>query len=96
MKIKEAFKKVETYNEIAELTHEGLKEIWFEETIAYSITNGVGFTDYAEFRKHVRKEYFKDVADMILESDDWTLNGEKEIVSKSGHEMMFGLYITAA
>lgn len=96
MKIKEAFKKVETYNEIAELENEGRKEIWFENILAGCISDGERFSDYAEFRKYVRKEYFKDVADIILESDDWTLNGEKEVINKFGRVMKFGLYITAA
>ncbi len=96
MKIKEAFKKIETCNEIMELTGEDRYAIWFGDIICDPITDGRKFASYEEFRKYVRKEYFKDVADAILGADDWKLNDNKVIITCDHHAMTFELYVTAA
>jgi hypothetical protein len=95
MKIKEAFKKVEVYNEIADLENEKRKVIWFADVIAECIRDGTTFTSFDSFRKYVRKNYIKDVADQIL-NEDWELNSEKEIVNNVGRTMKLVLYVTAA
>lgn len=95
MKIKEAFKKVETYNEIADLENEKRKVIWFADVIAECIRDGATFTSFDAFRKYVRKNYIKDIADQIL-NEDWELNSEKEIVNNTGRTIKLELYVTAA
>lgn len=95
MKIKEAFKKLEIYNELAELMNEEKKSIWFAD-ITDCVAFGETFSCFADFRKYVRHEYVKDLADNILDSDDWDLNGEKEIASASGRDLTFELCLTAA
>ena len=95
MKIKEAFKKIETYNEIAELTNEDKRALWFAD-ITSCVSFGEKFTDFSEFRKYVRHEYFKDVADIILNSDGWEFNGEKEIVNNRERTLTFELNLAWA
>lgn len=92
MKIKEAFKKVETYNEIADLANEEHKAIWFADVIVDSVRDGETFTSFEDFRKYVRKSYFKDVADQIL-NEDLALNSEKEIENNVGRKLKFELYV---
>lgn len=96
MTIKEAFKKLETYNELATLMNESKKAIWFADVLAQGLYNGETFTDWADFRKYVRREYIKDVADKILESDSWTFNGEWETESVTGRNLAFELTLCDA
>lgn len=96
MKIKEAFAKISVYNEIAALESEEQKAIWFEDVLLPGVTDGEKFSRFEDFRKFVRKEYFKEVADAILGSDDWELNEEKELTNNLGRKLTFGLYVTAA
>ena len=93
MKIKEMFKKVEGYNELAEVIGTEKAHIWFADKICESITDGESFTDYNEFRKYVRREYLKDIADFILNSDEWEMNGEVEYTRSTGRVLTFELYI---
>jgi hypothetical protein len=93
MTIKKAFEKLATYNEFAELMNESKKAIWFADILECGISNGETFTDWATFRKYVRREYFKPLADKILTADDWTLNDEREI---EGSSLCFELYLCKA
>lgn len=92
MKIKEAFKKICAYNEVAELIGEEPKGIWFACELCAGVHDGATFKTYESFRKYVRKEYFADMAKEILESDGWTLNGDMEITNR-GRVSKFNLYI---
>jgi len=77
MTIKEMFKKVETYNEVAELMRETKAKIYFASgNYHYS---GESFTDYNSFRKWIKKEYIKEVAEIILKDDSWEFDGEREL-----------------
>jgi hypothetical protein len=96
MTIKKAFEKLATYNELAELMNESKKAIWFADVLECGIHNGENFTDFAEFRKYVRREYIKDLADKILASDEWNFNDECEIVSVTGRNNAFELALTYA
>lgn len=96
MKLKKVFEKIETYNEIAELSNEERKVIWFAYTICGFITEGEKFASFEDLRKYVRKEFYKDVADTILNAEDWELNSEKEIENKAGRKLKFELYVVAA
>ena len=91
MKIREMFKKVEAYNELAEIMNGGKAHVWFAEKSV--ITIGDAFKDYNEFRKYIRREYFKDVEDFILNSDEWEINSEKTFTNNFGNEMTFEVYI---
>ena len=92
MKLKEAFKKLEAYNEIATIMHEDKKRLYFcDETIA--VHYGETFSSYEALRKYIRHEYIKDVADAILNADDWTF-GEKTITTVRGNTVKFSLYPT--
>lgn len=94
MKIKEMFKKVEGFNDLAELMNASKAHIWFAYKIGgTSIREGAAFTDYAEFRKYIRKEYFPDVSEFILNDDGWQINGEREFINCHGRAMEFELYI---
>jgi hypothetical protein len=93
MKIKELFKKLEGYNELAELMNTEKAHIWFGDKLCTVITNGDSFTDFSKFRKYVRKEYFKEVADFILNSDGWEFNQEVSFTNNAGRVIPFELYI---
>ena len=96
MKLKKVFEKIATYNEIAELANKEHKVIWFADIVYGSITNGEKFASFEDLRKYVRKEYYKEVADAILNAEDWELNSEKEIEIKAGRKLKFELYVVAA
>lgn len=91
MKIREMFKKVEAYNELAEIMNGEKAHVWFAEKSV--ITIGDAFKDYNEFRKYIRREYFKDVEDFVLNSDEWEINSEKTFTNNFGNEMTFEVYI---
>lgn len=74
MKMKEMFKKVETYNEIAEMMMTHKAKIQFGEWL-----HTERFEKYSDFSKWIRREYINEVADMILTSDEWEIDGELEI-----------------
>lgn len=95
MKIKDAFKKLENYNELADLMRMDKMKIWFAD-VSICVSIGDHFASYDEFRKYIRHEYVKNVADQILNSDGWDLNEEKEIISASGNEMTFELSLSVA
>lgn len=92
MKIKEAFKKIGAYNEVAELIGEEPKGIWFACELCTNVHDGKTFKTYEELRKYIRREYIEDLAKKILESDEWTLNGDLEIENR-GRVSKFNLYI---
>ena len=74
MKMKEMFKKVETYNEIAEMMMTHKAKIQFCEWLYTE-----RFEKYSDFSKWIRREYIKEVADQILNSDAWEIDEELEI-----------------
>lgn len=76
MTLKEIFKKVETYNEIAELMLSQKARVHFWDCGCFS---GDCFTDYKSLAKYIRREYFKPVADEILSAADYEIDGEKVI-----------------
>lgn len=73
MTLREMFKKVETYNEIANLMHTDKAVIEFSE----GIVTHEKFDSYKEMSKFIKREYIKEVADKILKAD-WELDGEIE------------------
>lgn len=94
MTVKELFKKMDIYNECAELMRTEKAQIYFEDT-TIGLTFGDSFKTYEEFRKHIRKEYFKNVADQILSGKDWDF--EKKIsVAWMGHDYTFQIFLVGA
>ena len=75
MKMKDMFKKVEAYNEIAELMHTSKAKIQFGE----GLFSSERFENYSDFKKYVRHEYIKEVAEEILNAEEWEIDGELEI-----------------
>lgn len=82
MTVKELFKKMDVYNECAELMLTEKAQIYFEDT-TIGLAFGESFKTYEAFRKYIRKEYFKNVADQILSGKDWDF--EKKIVVEGSH-----------
>jgi len=76
MTMKEMFKKVETYNEIAELMGTDKAKISFYDLPCFG---GIHFSNYKEFSKYIRQEYIKEIADAILKHDGWEIDKEIEI-----------------
>ena len=67
MTLKDLFKKVETYNEIAEMMRTYKAKIYFCD----SFFSGEHFDTFEALRKYARKEYIKDLADRVLKFDGW-------------------------
>ena len=83
MKMKELFKKVEAYNEVAELMHTAKAKIQFGE-VYYSER----FEHYNDFCKYVKREYIKEVAEKILNADN--VEFDSEIVIEYGNDIFAG------
>ena len=66
MKIKEMLKKVETYNEVAEVLGNRKAVLNFVDSVGDSILVSTEVTDYKEFAKYIRDTYITDVAKSIL------------------------------
>ena len=79
MKAKELFKKLETYNELAEIMHTQKAAICFGE--AYYSER---FNNYKEFSKYVKKTYIDEVAAKILNADNFEFDSETVIEYGSG------------
>ena len=94
MTMKEMFKKVEGYNEIAELMRTDKASIYFAET-AGAWTNGEHFKRYEDFRKYVRREYIKELADKVLKSDAWEIDGNTDIQMGYGKTYTFTSELSA-
>ena len=92
MTLKEIFKKVETYNEIAELMLSQKARVHYYDCSCFS---GEHFTDYKSLAKYIKREYFKDCADMILKADDYEIDGRKEInwIDYFGDEHKFEIVV---
>ena len=74
MTMKELFKKVDTYNEVAELMRTDKAEICF----TYAFLSYEKFTNYNDFRKFIRRELVKEQADVILKSDAFEFDKDVE------------------
>lgn len=96
MTIKEMFKKVEGFNEVAEIVNTEKAHIWFGEKICRSIVDGESFATFAEFRKYIRKYYVKEVAERIINDGEWKINSEREIIGVNGRAVTFEVYIEQA
>ena len=78
MTMKEMFKKVEAYNEIAELMGTDKAKIVLIdiEEIPYFTRVEGSFKTYKEFTKFVKDVYQKEVAENLIKSKDWEMDGE--------------------
>ena len=76
MTLRELFKKVEAYNEIAELMGTDKAKIVLT-TTCHGFTQCEGtFQTYKDFTKFVKEEYFPDVANGLIKSKDWEIDGD--------------------
>lgn len=73
MTLKEMFKKVEAYNEIAELMRTDKAVIYLYSKDCHT---GKEFSKYEDLRKWVRKEFIKGTADRVLNHDGWEFDKE--------------------
>ena len=94
MTMKELFKKVETYNEVAEMMGTDKAKLVLTDIDIITKCEG-SFKTYKEFTKFVKSEYQKEVAENLIKSKDWELDGEitfqwglnKEYTCKYGIEL---------
>lgn len=77
MTIREIFKKINTYNEVAEMIRD------YTGKLIVKASFGFGCSYYCksfnEFKKVAKREFITEAYDAILERDDYTLGEEKEI-----------------
>ena len=75
MTIKEMLKKVDGYNEVAEM-------IGTEKAELRVVYDGYGLSDvvadYKSFAKFIRETYIKEIADAVLKCDKYELNKEMQ------------------
>lgn len=84
MTIKELFKKIENYNEVAKMV--GTKGLYLHVTIGYTNDR---FDTFKVFRKRLRDTYIDEVAEAILKNDSFALGEDVEIntVGRFGDEL---------
>lgn len=93
MTLKDMFKKVEIYNEMAELMQTQKARIYFAD-LHGSYSYGEHFNDYAGLRKYVRHEYINAIADKVLKSDGFEFDQEYEI-ENDGRRLTFLVNLVA-
>lgn len=94
MTLKEMFKKVETYNEIAEMMQTEKAQIYFYINLG-PCNSGEHFSNFKDLRRYIKKEFVSECAEKLLAADNWELDGEIEIDS-CGTVDRFGAQLTAA
>lgn len=75
MTIKEMCKKVETYNEVANIA--GVDKIELRFSKGYGMSEPV--KDYKSFKKYIKDEYIDCFADAILNCSEWEMDEDREI-----------------
>ena len=75
MKIAEMIRKIDTYNEIAEMIHQPKMELRFYVRFGLSVP----VRSLKDFRRYVRKEYISCMADAILAYDGYSFDEEATI-----------------
>lgn len=75
MKIAEMIKKIDSYNEVAELIRQPKMTLKF--SVRYALT--VEITNLKDFRKYIRNEYIPEMADAILSYDGYSFYEEATI-----------------
>ncbi len=74
MTIKEMFKKIEAYNEVAEIMRTDKARLSF----TYDSHWGEKFDSFQSFRKWIRRELAKEIADFVLSSNEFEMDKEIE------------------
>ena len=77
MTLREMFKKVEAYNEIAVLMRTQEAKISFVDRGCHF---GEDFEDFKSLNKYVKTEYIKELAELVLKSDEWEFDKEINFV----------------
>lgn len=75
MKIAEMIKKIDTYNEIAEMIHQPKMQLRFYVRFGLSVEVG----SMKDFRKYIRNEYIPEMADAILAYDGYNFDEDATI-----------------
>lgn len=75
MTIKEMFKKVDGYNEVAEMLGTEKAELRFK-LDHWCLSEAA--ENYKSFAKYVRETYIKEIADAVLKCDKYELNKEMQ------------------
>lgn len=75
MTLSKMFKKIEAYNEIAELMGTEKAQIYLADTTSCCVS-GEHFKSFKDLRKYVMREYITEIAYQIINSDEWEINGE--------------------
>ena len=82
MTMRELFKKVETYNEVAEII-----DIPYQAKLIFSIDDGRGssifdcksYSTYKEFRRYFKQEIIDEITDFVLNSNEFDLGKATEL-----------------
>ena len=77
MTIRNLFKRVQEYNEIADLLKTGKADIYFNEGLGF----GNHFKTYKEFSKFIRAEFVNEVVKVILENDEYTVDQTEYVLN---------------
>ena len=77
MTLKDMMKKVETYNEIADLMGTQKAALAFADTYRTE-----RFLCYSDLWKYIRRKYLKEVADLILKDDTWGIDEDTTLIWK--------------
>lgn len=94
MTMRELFKKVETYNEVAQMI-----DIPYQAKLIFSIDDGrehsivdrKSYSTYKEFRRYFKQEIIDEITNFVLNSDDFDLGKATELsyTDKFGDEMYY-------
>lgn len=94
MKLKDIFRKVEAYNEIAEMMRTTKARIFFGDIIFARCIGGAHFSSYKELSQFVRREFYPAVAKMVLEFDGWEID-EEHTFEFENRQLTFTVELTA-
>lgn len=94
MTMRELFKKVETYNEVAEMI-----DIPYQAKLIFSIDDGrehsivdrKSYSTYKEFRRYFKQEIIDEITNFVLNSNDFDLGKATELryTDKFGDDMYY-------
>lgn len=94
MTMRELFKKVETYNEVAEII-----DIPYQAKLIFCIDDGRGssifdcksYSTYKEFRRYFKQEIIDEITDFVLNSNEFDLGKATELryTDKFGDERYY-------
>lgn len=78
MTLKELFKKVEAYNEIAALMGTTPARIFFNTDPQFGF--GEYFENFTDMKKYIKEEYIDPLADMVLKYKEWDFDKQADFL----------------